>query len=66
MSEFKYTLPEGYLTELKCTVRTCLDCGCLVSGGPTRCTRCVRDLEYNTLGPWQRLKWLLFKKLRFK
>lgn len=27
------------------TVRACIDCGCLVAGGPTRCKRCVRDLE---------------------
>lgn len=24
------------------TIRACLDCGCLVAGGPTRCSRCVR------------------------
>jgi hypothetical protein len=27
------------------TVRPCLDCGVLVAGGPTRCIRCVRDIE---------------------
>lgn len=26
------------------TVRACLDCGCLVAGGPTRCKRCAKDL----------------------
>lgn len=24
------------------TVRQCIDCGCLVGGGPTRCVRCVK------------------------
>lgn len=27
--------------ELGCTIRDCLDCGCLVPGGPTRCKRCA-------------------------
>ncbi len=27
------------------TVRECIDCGCLVGGGPTRCKRCARDLD---------------------
>ena len=43
--ESKYNLPEGYIHELGCTVRTCVDCGCLVVGGVTRCNRCVRDIE---------------------
>ena len=25
------------------TIRVCLDCGCLVAGGPTRCQRCVKE-----------------------
>jgi hypothetical protein len=25
------------------TIRKCIDCGCLVAGGPTRCGRCARD-----------------------
>jgi hypothetical protein len=25
------------------TVRACLDCGCLVAGGPARCRRCAAD-----------------------
>lgn len=25
------------------TIRMCIDCGCLVGGGPTRCGRCARD-----------------------
>ncbi len=32
---------EGFVSELKCTVRECIDCGCLVPGGPTRCKRCA-------------------------
>jgi hypothetical protein len=26
------------------TVRTCIDCGCLVGGGPTRCNRCANEV----------------------
>lgn len=26
------------------TVRACIDCGCLVAGGPTRCGRCAKDV----------------------
>lgn len=25
------------------TIRKCIDCGCLVAGGPTRCGRCAKD-----------------------
>lgn len=25
------------------TVRECIDCSCLVPGGPTRCIRCAKD-----------------------
>ena len=25
------------------TVRECVDCGCLIAGGPTRCIRCVKE-----------------------
>ena len=42
--EWKYDLPEAHVPGLG-TVRTCIDCHCLVAGGPTRCTRCVRDIE---------------------
>ena len=36
------------------TVRACVDCGCLISGGPTRCVCCV-DRQYpNTR--WGRIK----------
>ncbi len=43
-SPSSYDLPEGFIPELGCTVRTCLDCGCLVAGGPTRCGRCVDNI----------------------
>ena len=33
-------MPESYIPGLG-TVRECLDCGCLVPGGPTRCKRCA-------------------------
>ena len=26
------------------TVRTCIDCGGLIAGGPTRCVHCVRNM----------------------
>jgi hypothetical protein len=32
------------------TVRACLDCGALISGGPTRCLACIRHGE-KTTGP---------------
>jgi hypothetical protein len=25
------------------TIRVCIDCGCLVAGGPTRCVRCAKE-----------------------
>lgn len=28
------------------TIRACDQCGCLVAGGPTRCTRCVDAVQY--------------------
>ena len=27
------------------TTRTCLDCGRIVTGGPTRCTRCANAMK---------------------
>lgn len=36
------------------TVRACIDCGCLVAGGPSRCTRCVREAE-------SAAKWIVTK-----
>jgi hypothetical protein len=41
-------LISGYVAELKCTVRACLDCGALVAGGPTRCGRCAKDAPGDT------------------
>jgi hypothetical protein len=38
---------EGFVKELGCTVRECLDCGALVPGGPTRCGRCAKDANAN-------------------
>jgi hypothetical protein len=40
--EPKYNLPEAYIPGLG-TVRTCIDCKCLVAGGPTRCDRCAKE-----------------------
>jgi len=34
---------EGFLPQIGATVRECIDCGCLVPGGPTRCIRCVKE-----------------------
>lgn len=42
---------DGYVHDLKCTVRECIDCGCLTPGGPTRCKRCVRDLAARDARP---------------
>ena len=36
--------PQAFIPGLG-TVRECIDCGCLVAGGPTRCKRCVREVE---------------------
>lgn len=38
---FTYDRIEGWVHDLGCTVRECIDCGCLVPGGPTRCKRCA-------------------------
>ena len=35
-------LPESYIPGVG-TIRECLDCACLVAGGPTRCKRCAED-----------------------
>lgn len=32
---------DGYVDELGATVRSCVDCGALVGGGPSRCARCA-------------------------
>ena len=49
-----YTYVEGIGT-----VRECLDCGCLVAGGPTRCIHCA-----NISSRWWRrmLSRLIFGK----
>lgn len=39
----KYDGVEGFIPELGATVRECIDCGCLVAGGPTRCVRCAKE-----------------------
>lgn len=36
-----YSGIEGFVEGLQATVRECIDCGCLVAGGPTRCKRCA-------------------------
>jgi predicted RNase H-like HicB family nuclease len=36
-------LVDGFVRELGATVRDCLDCGCLIAGGPTRCKRCAKE-----------------------
>ncbi len=46
------------------TVRICLNCDGLVAGGPTRCTRCVRNFERRyEWGVWDRLigvfRWVI-------
>ena len=43
MSQHEYTGVEGFIPELRATVRECIDCGCLVAGGPTRCVRCAKE-----------------------
>jgi hypothetical protein len=40
------------------TVRECITCGCLTVGGPTRCLRCVKELDRKG-SFWRRLKWFL-------
>ena len=59
--ENNYNLPEGFIEQLHCTVRTCINCGCLVSGGPTRCTLCVREIEWKEKSWWKRFYIILFK-----
>jgi hypothetical protein len=41
----EYTGTEGFVHDLGCTVRECIDCGCLTPGGPTRCKRCALETE---------------------
>jgi len=49
---------EGYINELKCTVRACIDCGTLVAGGQTRCYLCAQLSEKSKIKR-NFLKWLL-------
>jgi predicted nucleic acid-binding Zn-ribbon protein len=39
-----YTGIEGFVSDLGATVRECINCACLVPGGPTRCKRCAAVL----------------------
>lgn len=48
---------EGFVSELGCTVRECIGCGCLVSGGPTRCKRCASEYGRKERG-WGDYVWL--------
>jgi hypothetical protein len=43
---------EGFCEALCATVRECIDCGCLIAGGPTRCKRCAK--EYRVQPGWYR------------
>lgn len=49
---------DGFIAKLGCTVRECIDCGCLVPGGPTRCKRCAREQGRKIRG-WGDVAWLL-------
>jgi hypothetical protein len=40
LAESNSHIADGFLSEIGCTVRDCIGCGCLVAGGPTRCKRC--------------------------
>lgn len=44
----EYAGIEGFIPELKATVRECIGCGCLVPGGPTRCKRCAGEVGKKT------------------
>jgi len=39
-------IPQSFLPGLG-TIRECLDCKCLVAGGPTRCMRCAKEVSTN-------------------
>ena len=49
---------EGFVKELGCDVCECIDCGCLVPGGPTRCKRCAREYGRKVRG-WGDAAWIL-------
>jgi hypothetical protein len=38
------SMPQSYLPGLG-TIRECIDCGCLIAGGPTRCKRCAKEVK---------------------
>ncbi|MGV8123110.1 MAG: hypothetical protein AB2L14_25385 [Candidatus Xenobiia bacterium LiM19] len=40
---------EGFCPHLGATIRECIDCGCLVPGGPTRCNRCANMAGVNAM-----------------
>ncbi|MFA5132513.1 MAG: hypothetical protein WC444_04315 [Candidatus Paceibacterota bacterium] len=55
MNDKKYDGIEGFVKDLGCDVRECIDCGCLTPGGPTRCKRCASEIKsdefvYHCLG----------------
>lgn len=58
---FMYDGIEGFVHDLRSTVRECVDCGCLVAGGPTRCGRCAKDFEWTKLSFFGKLKTTLRK-----
>ncbi len=47
MNNKKYDGIEGFVKDLGCDVRECIDCGCLTPGGSTRCKRCAREVVDN-------------------
>lgn len=49
----EYNGIEGFIPELRATVRECIDCGCLVPGGPTRCRRCAKEVKMEKEEPCQ-------------
>lgn len=43
--EWRSTSGDTAYAEPFTTIRACIDCQCLIAGGPTRCKACVRELE---------------------
>ena len=50
---------DGFSESLGCTVRECIDCGALVGGGPSRCTRCAEWSEVKNKTWFKRLIYKL-------